>query len=65
MNNIISLKERLLQKDLKRATKKLDEVRLLIAHGQHEFIEQAIALEDIIDEIEHQLKYMADNDLLF
>ena len=65
MNNVISIKEYMLKKDLNRATKELEKLRILIANGEHDFIVQAQALEQIIAQIEQELVNMWENDLLF
>ena len=65
MNNVISLKEHLLKKDLDRATKELETLRILISSGQHGLVVQAKALEEIIAQIEQELIHMTENDLLF
>ena len=55
----------MLKKDLNRATKELEKLRILIANGEHDFIVQAQALEQIIAQIEQELVNMLENDLLF
>jgi hypothetical protein len=65
MNNVISLKERLLKNDLARAEEKLKEARILISSGKYEFVEKAMALERIIEQIEEELVRMIEDDLLF
>ena len=65
MNTVISIKEYMLKKDLNRATKELEKLRILIAAGEHDFIVQAQALEQIIAQIEEELVNMIENDLLF
>jgi len=65
MNNVISLKERMLKMDLARAEEKLKEARILIAAGKYELVESAQALENIIEEIEQELIRMVEDDLLF
>jgi hypothetical protein len=64
MNNVISLKERMLKNDLSRAEEKLKEVRILISVGKYELVKQATELESIIEQIEEELLYMIENDLL-
>jgi len=65
MNNVISLKERMLKMDLARAEEKLKEARILIAAGKYELVESAQALENIIEEIEQELIRMVEDDLMF
>ena len=65
MNNVISLKERMLKMDLARAEKKLKEVRILISTGKYELVESAQALENIIEEIEQELIKMVEDGHLF
>ena len=55
----------MLKRDLKRATKELENVRILISSGEHELITQAKGLEEIITQIEQELTHMVENDLLF
>ena len=65
MNNVISLKERMLKMDLARAEKKLKEVRILISTGRYELVESAQALENIIEEIEQELIKMVEDGHVF
>ena len=55
MGDVISIREYGLRRDLKLANNKLCEVRILIEAGEHKYVEQARALEEIIERIEEEL----------
>jgi|15BtaG_2_1085339.scaffolds.fasta_scaffold01807_9 hypothetical protein len=64
MDNVISLREYMLKKDLELAKSKLSEARYLISVGHNELVPQAKSLEDMIKRIEEELLHMIEEGII-
>jgi len=62
MENVISLQERRLKKQIKKAYEDLKEIRTLISYGHYERTHEAIELEDQIVVLENQLLQLVESD---
>ena len=62
MENVISLQERRLKKQIKKAYEDLKEIRTLISYGHYERTSEAIELEDQIVVLENQLLQLIESD---
>jgi hypothetical protein len=64
MDNVISLREYMLKKDLELAKSKLAEARYLISMGHGEVVPHAKSLEEMIERIEAELLRMLEEGIL-
>ena len=62
MQNVISLQESRIKRDIKKAYTKLKEVRTLISYGSYEMVEEANELENKILDLEEQLLDLVESD---
>ena len=64
MQNVISLQEIRLKKEINKAYKNLKETRTLISYGHYDKVQEALELEDTIFNLEKQLIDIIESDSL-